>query len=349
MKMLNNLFAKSGYKTSQVICIGSSSQDVFFPTDKGVILDTPEDITTQKKIAFELGAKYQVDERFETVGGCAANVACGLAHLGVKTQCYTKIGDDSLGEWIKFQLKENGVVLDAVQKEKKCKSDLSFIIVDSKTGERTIFSDREANDKLKIIPTKLNGAEWFFVSSLNGYWQDNLKKITVLAKNKKKRIAFNPGQKNIATDPEAVISGITHTELLILNKDEALEIVMHAVVGITRKQLNDEVFLLDTLRSLGPRIVLITDGIRGAWAKDEDGILHATALIVKAVDTTGSGDAFTSGFFGALLKGKTVQEALCWGVANSSSSVKEFGGQKGLLCEKEIKKSAKNVKIEKIN
>lgn len=353
--MLNKFFSKQknksrrGFKgNDQVICIGSSSKDVFFPTDKGIIFDTSEDINSQRKIAFELGAKYQVDQRFEAVGGCAANVAYGLSRLGIKTQCYTKIGDDSIGEWIKEQLVKGGVSPDGLQKEKNCKSDLSFILADSRTGERTIFSDRDANKRLEIKTNKLGGAEWLFVSSLNGAWQDNLKKIIVFSDKKKKCIAFNPGQKNIATDVEAVIGAITKSELLVLNKDEALEIAPHVFLGATKKQLNDEIFLLKTISGLGPSIVLITDGIRGAWAINKDGVFHAAAKIVKAVDTTGAGDAFTSGFFGAFLKGKDVKESLAWGIINSSSSVKEYGGQKGILSEKEIRGSVKDVKIEKL-
>jgi len=334
---------------SRVICVGSSSKDVFFPTDKGIIFDTPEDVTAQKKIAFELGAKYQINERFETVGGCAANVACGLARLGIKTQCYTKIGDDSIGLWIADELKKNGVGLDLIQKEKNVRSDLSFILVDADTGERVIFSDRDANKRLEIIPDKFRRAEWIFVSSLNGHWQANLKKITLLATKKKKLIAFNPGQKNIATDPEAVIGAAAHSEVLLLNKDEALEIVTHISVGYGKKQLNDEKFLLEKLKSIGPRIVLITDGIRGAWAQNENGILHAATQIIEAKDTTGAGDAFASGFFGAILKERDLREALAWGIVNSSSSVKEFGGQRGLLSEKELRGSVKKIKIETIN
>lgn len=331
-----------------VICIGSSSKDVFFPTDKGIILDTPQDVTAQKKIAFELGAKYQVAERFETVGGCAANVACGLARLAVSVRCCTKIGDDTIGEWIKQQLKKAGVGLDLVQREEKCKSDLSFIIVDVKTGERTIFSDRDANEKLQIKAKIFQKPEWIFISSLNGSWQKNLGNILSEAKKKGNRVVFNPGQKNIAVDPETVIAAISQSEIVVLNKDEALEVVSHISLGSSKKQLNDEIFLLESLKGLGPRLVLVTDGIRGAWARDEKETLHVNALVVEAKDTTGAGDAFTSGFFGAIIKRKKLSEALLWGAANSSSSVREYGGQAGLLGQEEIGSLIGQIKIEKI-
>lgn len=328
----------------KIICIGSASKDIFFPTDKGVVYDTPEDITSQRKIAFELGAKYQVNQRHESLGGCAANVSKGLALLGISVECCTKIGNDVAGDWIEQKLSEGKIGLKPLQKE-NCKSDLSMIIVDEDSGERTIFSDRDANEKLEIIPEKLEDADWIFVSSLNGAWQENLKKISNLALEKKIYLAFNPGQKNIATGVLAVLDFIKHTDVLMLNKDEALEILLGANIGASAEDLEDEIFLLKTLKEMGPKVVLITDGVRGAWARGESGTFHAEALIVKALDTTGAGDAFTSGFLAALLKNKSLEESLKWGVVNSQSSVRKYGGQDGLLNEEEIVKLSEEVVV----
>jgi sugar/nucleoside kinase (ribokinase family) len=71
----------------KIICIGSSAKDIFFPTNEGKIFETPKDITSQRKIAFELGAKYHIENRFESLGGCAVNVACGLRRLGIESSC----------------------------------------------------------------------------------------------------------------------------------------------------------------------------------------------------------------------------------------------------------------------
>jgi len=87
---------------NKVICIGSASKDVFFPTSKGIVTETPEDLTAQKKITFELGAKYQIDDRYEAPGGVAANVAQGISRLGVEVGCCSKIGNDEIGKWRDF-------------------------------------------------------------------------------------------------------------------------------------------------------------------------------------------------------------------------------------------------------
>jgi len=328
---------------AEIICIGSSSKDIFFPTDKGIILDTPEDLTSQKKIAFELGAKYQVKERYESLGGCAANVAVGLAKLGIDAACDTKIGDDVVGSWIENQFRQNNVNTDLIQKESGCKSDLSAIIIDTNTIERVIFSDRDANEKLEIIPEKLDDARWIFVSSLNGNWQNHLEKITTVAKENSISIAFNPGQKNIATDTYAVARFASLSSILFVNKDEALEIAKNIDVRAVAEQLNNELFLLETLKKNGSKIVVITNGTRGAWGSGGENNVHVEAMVREAVDTTGAGDAFSSGFLAAQIKGKTLEESLQWGIANSSNSVLFYGGQEGLLLENEIETAAKSV------
>ncbi|HBI34490.1 MAG TPA: hypothetical protein DEA43_00915 [Candidatus Moranbacteria bacterium] len=332
-----------------IICIGSTSKDIFFPTNEGVIFDTPLEITSQKKIAFELGAKYQVKERFEALGGCAANVAQGLTKLGEQSECYSKIGDDELGHWIKKTLINGGVGVEALEIEKECKSDLSLIIVNMNSGERTVFSDRDANNKLTILPEKLKHAHWIFISSLNGDWQQHLRTILVIAKEKNIRVAFNPGQKNIKTDLLEVTNAITASEIFFINKDEAIEIVGGLGDNMISELLENEEYLAKVLYRLSRGIIVITDGERGAWCYNGDSFFHGDALIQKAVDTTGAGDAFTSGFFAAYLKGKDPEECLSWGIVNSSSSVKEYGGQKGLLTQEEIEKMLSQIKIKKVN
>jgi len=339
---------------SKIISIGSSTKDIFFPIDGGLIMETPEDLEAQRKIAFELGAKYQLaDVRHEAVGGCAANVSCGLACLGAESFCCTHVGNDQSGEWIKGELKQKGVRTDLIQTDKNCQSDLSFILDHLPSGDKVVFSDRDSNEKLEILPEEIKkiGFEWIFVSSLNGNkqesWENKLDKILQLVKEENLKLAFNPGQKNIKKNPQKVVAAASQSQILIINKDEAIEI-MASVMQSTDNKLNDEKFLIKKLTEIGVKIIVITDGIHGAWGFDGKEILHVDALVREAVDTTGAGDAFTSGFLAAHLKGKDLGESLKWGIINSSNSVTEYGGQKGLLTQEEIEKSLSQVNVEKL-
>lgn len=336
----------------KIICIGSSAKDVFYPTEKGEIFDTPEDLKSQQKFCFELGAKYQVEDRYESIGGCSANVAVGLSRLGIKTYCYTKTGGDHLGKWIIEELEREGVNTKFVEKEKDCKSDLSAIIVDKKSGEHTIFFNRDANERLEIFTKKLKKADWIFMSALNSSkfvkWEDNLDKIVETCKEEGIKLSFNPGQANIKENCGKVLEAIKQSQILMLNKDEAIEILSQGENKYSTENLNDEMFLLKNLRAMGPEIVTLTDGARGAWLFDGKTSLYTQTIGKNPVETTGAGDAFSSGFLAAHLKGKNPEECLKWGIANSGNSLDFYGATQGLLKEEKMLEKIKEVEIERI-
>lgn len=331
----------------KIICIGSACKDIFFPTAEGKITATPEDLLSQQKISFELGAKYKIEERFETLGGCAVNVACALLKLGIKAGCYSKLGDDNTGQWIKNKLSEYGVDQEIISIEKDFPSDLSAIIVDKESGDRVIFSNQKVNGTLEINPQNLQGAEWIFIGDLHGAWEAHLQNIFHIARENKIRVAFNPRQTNIHDNVRKIIEGLPYTEIVFVNKDEALEIVA-ALGNFSQSDLKDEKFLLTKLKKIGGQIVVITDGVRGAWAIQEEKIWFVPAIKVTACDSTGAGDAFCGAFWGAYLKGEKIAECLKWGIINGGSVVQFYGGQKGLLSEAELKKEAQNIEVKEI-
>lgn len=326
----------------KVICIGSASKDLFFPTDEGIVIQTPGDLTAQRKVAFELGGKYRIDDRYEAVGGVAANVAQALAKLDIRTSVYSNIGEDEIGEWIVSELDRAGVSTKLLSVDPLSRSDLSAIIILTQNGERTIFHNRDANEKLDILPDKLAGAEWFFVSSLNGDWKANLGKILEAAAANGTRIALNPGQHNLRDDAGAVLEAISKSELLVLNKDEALELVMKSGVQASDAELTDERFLLERLHRAGAGIIGMTDGDRGAWGSDGKEAWHCPiGHVERVVDATGAGDAFSAAFFAAFLFGKTVPDMLRYGIAESGSVVGQYGANWGLLTASELEERAR--------
>lgn len=333
---------------SKVLCIGSACKDIFFPTNEGTVAETPEDLLSQRKITFELGAKYQINQRHESLGGCAANVAAGLARLGIKTACAASVGGDVEGIWIREEMKKNKVDLDFMKVQKEKRSDLSAIIVDKESSDRTIFSNKNSSGDLDLSADKVKEAQWFFIGDIHGKWEEQLEGIIQLAKDENKKIAFNPRESNIHDDPAEVIQAISLCEIVFLNKDETLEVVSRMEKDIPKEKLNDEKFLLEKIKSLQPTVAVITDGKRGAWVALRDKFFFAPGLPVEAKDTTGAGDSFSSGFLSAYILGKSPEECLKWGTANSASVVERFGAIAGLLNQEEISAKAEKAKVEEI-
>ncbi|TSD02064.1 MAG: PfkB family kinase [Parcubacteria group bacterium Athens0714_25] len=329
----------------QIICIGSSCKDMFFPTAEGVVIETPDDLLAQRKIYFELGAKYKIDRVFEAPGGCAANVAQGLSRLGIKTGIFTKIGADAEGKWIVDELEKEGIETDLVQVDDNCRTDFSSIIVDIATKDHVVFWNRDSNEKLEVLPKKILGAEWIFVSALNGDWHNHLDVIMETSQEKGIKIAFNPGQKNIHDDPEKIFQAIKKSRVLILNKDEAVEIISQ-IEHSGSVNLNDEKFLLKEFSKTGCKAIVITDGSRGAWACAGESFYFCPGIKIDTVDTLGAGDAFTGAFLAAYLQEKDIKECLQWGAANGSNVAKFYGAKEGLLKTKEMEIKIKNIKVD---
>ena len=307
-------------------------------------MDTPEDITAQKKIAFEVGAKYHVEDRFEAVGGVAANCAQGLSRLGLDAGCYSCVGADQVGAWVIEELRKENVSTELIEQKNGAQTDLSAILVMMQNGERTIFFNRDANELLKVDAEKLSGAEWMFVSALNGEWEGNMKTILRTVREKNIKLAVNPGQRNMKDDISVVLEAVKQADVLLVNKDEAIDLVL-GMRQASHEQLQDESFLIRALHEYGAKVIGMTDGIRGAWGYDGENMLHVDVLEQVAVDATGSGDAFGSGFLSACIQGLGLEQSLRRGIVNGGNVVRFYGAKEGLLRLGEIENAAEQVNI----
>lgn len=283
-------------------------------------------------------------ERFEAVGGVAANVALGVAKLGHAVSAYSKVGEDDAGSWIRYTLKAAGIQTERVEVDQTVKSDLSAIVVIQQTGDRIIFHNRDASEKLQFEQSKMQGYDWFHASALNGDWRKNLKMIFSAAERFGTKVMLNPGQHNLKEDPRLLLECLPHVSVLCLNKDEALELLLSGGIESSPERLNDERSLIQMLHDFGPAVVALTDGKRGVWTYDGQELWHGAAYEPRGVvDTTGAGDAFGSGFFAAYLYHYPLEKCLRYGVANAGSVVGAYGGGAGLLDQEQVEREGKAV------
>jgi len=90
--------------------------------------------------------------------------------------------------------------------------------------------------------------------------------------------------------------------------------------------------------SMGPRYLLLTDGIEGAYLGTTDELLFCPALKVQVAGTAGAGDAFTSTFATFIALGSKPEQALRAATVNAASVVSYVDTQTGLLPRAEIEK-----------
>jgi ribokinase len=88
------------------------------------------------------------------------------------------------------------------------------------------------------------------------------------------------------------------------------------------------------LLATGPvSVVVVTDG---AVAADAAGIVRVPGLSVRAVDTTGAGDAFTGALAWRLGAGDTLAEAVRFAVRVGAAAVTKAGAQGSLPTLEEV-------------
>ncbi|MBU1164743.1 carbohydrate kinase family protein [Patescibacteria group bacterium] len=339
-------------KSFDVITIGGVVRDLSFWSKAGRFFNTPQDLTAQKYLAFEYGAKVGIDEAFITFGGGASNSATTFAKLGLKTAVLTRVGDDTDGESIIDNLSQNKVNTSLVQKDKQKPSGFSFILsTDKKERDHVVFAFRGASENIEIDHNTLKGisSQWFYITSLRGEgWKKLLTNAFSIAREKRIKIAWNPGSTQLQAGKKVLEKLIKQTEVLILNKDEAIELALSGL-SFGRKtptHLNKPLYLLNILKDWGPKIVVITDGKKGAYAYEGKKIIKVLPLNRKVVDTTGVGDAFGSGFITSLIyKPGDIKEALRWANLNSNTVVTQPGAQGGILTKNQMHTLLKKTKI----
>lgn len=312
-----------------LISIGSVVKDLILVTDRGKVFKTPKDKLATEWLGFELGEKICVSEMQESLGGVAADVAIGTKKIGLNSSLISTLGSDY--EWLIKELKKNKINTSFVTINKKRQTN-SVILVDKNTGERVILYNKSSGgiiiDNIEKIRSK-----WFVVSSLTGKWKKQADKVISVVKKHKSGLILLPSTSQLRDDFPDLKKLLKFAKILILNRNEALEIASKAKFLTRNKNIRD---LFRLLHNFGPEVVLITDGTKGAWASDGKKIHHSPIKKVKTVDVTGAGDAFASGFLGFYIKGASIERSLKAGIQNSASVVRYIGTTKGLLARSEI-------------
>jgi ribokinase len=110
-----------------------------------------------------------------------------------------------------------------------------------------------------------------------------------------------------------------------MNKEEAI---------ILCKKYNKKGDILIGLRSLGAKIVVVTDKDKLAYAYDGIKKYSIKPHKIKVVERTGAGDAFAAGFVAGIIANKPIQECLNLALEEGESVLRYFGAKNKLLTRK---------------
>ena len=295
------------------------------------------------KLCVRFGDKipYESAEICHAVGN-SPNASVSASRLGVRSYLMSYQGDDQIGKENLESLVHDNVHTDYMQIVKGLPSNYHYVLWYD--VERTIFVKH--TEFPYSFPMNLPEPKWIYLSSLaSNSTQYHLEIAEYLKAHPNVKLAFQPGTFQMKLGTEILKDIYAHTEVFFCNFEEAQRILA------TKEK--DKIKLMSILRELGPNIVIMTDGIKGAYAYDGTDAWFMPVYPHEPFERTGAGDAFSSTFTTALLLGKTIPEALLWAPINSMSVVKQVGAQKGLLTREKLEEYLANApadyKPEKIN
>ncbi len=254
-----------------------------------------------------LGSNYNIGP-----GGKGCNQAIAISRLGGKVNFFSKIGKDNYGTLALNTLKKNNIETEHIIQDEKLKTGVAGIFVDKSSGKNAInvitgapstLTLEDINQKTeliknsKILLTQLEVPKDVILASLTIAKENNV--TTILnpapASNLSKEF-FNKIDYFTPNETEAEF----YSGMKIQNESGAKK--------ASRQLIN-----------LGIKKVIITLGEKGLVYSDGKDEIYLKANNVKAIDTTGAGDAFNGGLAFALTSKKPIKE--CLEFANKVASI----------------------------
>jgi ribokinase len=245
-----------------------------------------------------LGDSYNIGP-----GGKGCNQAIAIARLGGKVNFISKIGKDDYGQLALNTLNQNKIDTSTIIQSADYQTGVAGIMVDKKTGKNAInvitgapssFTIDEVNqniDKIqnsKIFLTQLEIPKDVILHSLK------------IAKENSVLTILNP-----APASEIPKEFFNYIDYFTPNETEA---EFYTGIKITNEKEAKEASV--KLLNLGLKKVVITLGEKGLFYSDGKEEVYLKATSVKAIDTTGAGDAFNGGLAFALSQNKSIKDSL---------------------------------------
>lgn len=297
----------------RIAVIGSNMMDLITYVDR-----MPARGETVEAPSFEMGH-----------GGKGANQAIAAAKLGADVLMVTKVGDDLFADNTIRNLKKFGVDTKHVGRVAGKSSGVAPIMVEP-SGENSILIIKGANNDL--LPADVERAAADLKTCDLILLQLEIPLETVYA-----ALAFGKAH-NVPTllnpapaTPDLDRSKVGDASFFVPNETE--------LAILTGMPVETEAHIADAANSLiaqGVGTVIVTMGARGALLVTSTRLEHIAPISVKAVDTTGAGDAFVGSFARYFAAGESLESALGKAVRYAGDSVTRRGTQKAYATEQEF-------------
>lgn len=261
-------------------------------------------------------------------GGKGANQAVMAARLGARVTFVGRVGSDPFGERLVRSLGLEGINASYLTQDPRSPTGLAGIVVDA-AGQNRILLVPGANASLTARHVREAAESVRTAAVVVGQLE-----VPVEATLQAFRLAHAAGVRTLlnpapaATFPDELLR---LTDWCVPNETEAAQLT-----GLDTDTASGAVEAARSLLDRGPMAVVITLGRRGCLIADSEGNTLMPAASVKAVDSTGAGDAFVGALAAHLASRISIREAAARATVAASLSVTRPGAQSSYPTPSEI-------------
>lgn len=262
----------------------------------------------------EAGESLHAAATMVSSGGKGANQAVAAAKLGARVALAGAVGEDDAGRTVLGEVSRAGVDTSLVRR-----------IPDEATGEAVIFVDAEGRN-LIVVTEGANAAAVAPGSSsamtakvvVGGFEVPDPTVVGAaeLAESLGALFVLNPSP---FRPPPAALAG--RVDVLVVNEHELAQ-----AAGTPVDPRSDEA-LAQARADLGAGVLVVTLGADGALAVTADSVVRAPAVRVRAIDTSGAGDAFMGALVARLAADASIVDAVTFATSVGSYSATRPGTQ----------------------
>lgn len=261
-------------------------------------------------------------------GGKGANQATAAARSGSNVTYMTKLGTDLFAEQALKHFKNEGMNIDYIKQDP-----------DEITGTAQIIVDQFSENSIAVALGACGKITKDDVYNMEGRFSEA-------------DIALVQYETSIEAIQATIELATKHGVPLILNpapyRDFPLELLCQVTYitpneieatelsGITVKDQASARRAAEKISELGIPTVIITMGKKGVFLYTEGTCEFIPAFHVKAIDTTGAGDAFNGGLAYSLAKGNPLSKAVRYANAVAALCVTKWGTAPAMPTKKEI-------------
>jgi len=256
----------------------------------------------------EPDTEMNIEQLHISPGGSALNFAVHISRNGFRAGIIAMVGSDYFGSIIYDRLKDEGVDVGCVSRIHE-RTGMTFISVDE-SGRRSIYSFIGANKKLRIGKKEIDCISRAGLIHLGGTYLE----IAFPTAEHANILSFAPGALLAVYGMSTLRPILKNTDVLFLNEHE-----LKLLTGESHREG------VNLLIDEGVPLIVVTKGSKGSEVYTERDVVRYSVRGVKALDTTGAGDAFAAGFIASWIKGESLNSCLRRGHECALKNLKRLG------------------------